>query len=291
MQKCKKFFSSVTIFLFLFSFLGTAQAAPPKDALGLLTSPTMPAAENGSSSLKIVDTLLSFLVDKILGPLLQLVESGHTASAHSTPFTGTIPKLPKKPASPVNGGVLQGKTIVIDPGHGGSNPGAVANGVEEADINLATSLKLRDLLAQSGAKVILTRDVDRKVAPESTNLAQELAARVNIASQNNADILVSIHANYNPQSAINGAMTFYYSDLSSALARSIQDGLINATGAADKGIQSESFQVIRSSPMPSALIETGFLSNTTEAANLNSDSYQTKMAQGIYNGIANYFDK
>ena len=184
---------------------------------------------------------------------------------------------------------LLGKIIVLDPGHGGSNPGAVANGVKEADINLAVSLNLREKLVEAGANVIMTRETNRTVAPEGQTLGQELQARVDIAEMNNADIFVSIHSNDNPDSSIAGAMSFYPQGKASDLASAVQKSIIQAAGAIDKGIETATFYVLRKTSMPSVLIEIGFLSNPEEAVRLQDNGYRTKIVQGIFNGIVTYF--
>ena len=296
--------------LIIFCMVGATQAfaAPAKGVLGALTSPTMPAADSAGGGPKIVETILSFIFDKILGPLLNIVTGDQKnltdSVGGSKPSVAVKPSpskdakpLPSKEAAPkdtanVKPGSLTGKTIIIDPGHGGSNPGAVANGFRESDNNLAVGLKLKDKLVNSGAKVIMTRSADRKVDPGSSTLSQELAARVKIAEENNADIFISLHSNSSENSSIDGAMTFYQTGQerrSQGLAQAIQKDMIKATGARDKGVQTESFHVIRNTTMPSVLVEMGFVSNPAEAELLSDNAYRNKMAQGIYNGVVNYF--
>jgi N-acetylmuramoyl-L-alanine amidase len=178
--------------------------------------------------------------------------------------------------------------IVVDPGHGGHNPGAVDNGVQEANINLAISQLLRDKLVKEGAKVIMTRQSDTAVASSNSTLGQELQARVDMAEKNQADLFISIHSNSNPDANIAGAMTFYPKDRSSQLALDVQKSLIEQTGAVDKGTSSATFYVLRNTTMPSILVETGFVTNQQEAARLTNYSYQNKIAQGVFNGVVRY---
>lgn len=199
-----------------------------------------------------------------------------------------------------SGGSLKGKTIVIDPGHGEiqlggwTDPGTSGrqSGVAERDINLAIALKLRDMLTQQGAKVVMTHSTGR------TYLT--LAGRAAVANDINADIFVSIHCNAHNNSAIQGSMTFYYaptwhSELSSQrwlrqrLALYIQEEMVKYGGRSNQGIKEESFAVIRETKVPSVLVETAFLSNPTEDALLNTDGFRTKIAQGIFKGIERYF--
>ncbi len=187
-------------------------------------------------------------------------------------------------------GVLRGKVIVLDPGHGGSNPGAVANNTRESDNNLAVGLKLRDKLVQAGAKVIMTRDTDRTVAAEGSTLGQELQARVDLAKANQADIFVSLHSNENSDTGIAGAMTFYPEGKSSNLATTVQSALVKETGAVDKGVSTANYLVLRNASMPSILVEMGFVSNQQEAARLQNNAYRNQIAQGVFGGIVNYFN-
>lgn len=184
---------------------------------------------------------------------------------------------------------LAGKTVIVDAGHGGHNPGAVANGSIEADNNLAVALLLADKLAEAGAKVIMTRDTDRAVAQEVSSLREELQARVDIAEQNQGDLFVSIHSNSNESTKVYGAMTFYHNDASKRLAETVQKNLVYRTKANDKGVQTAGFYVLRHTSMPSILVEMGFVSNPQEAKMLRESSYRLKLANGIYEGIEEYF--
>lgn len=185
---------------------------------------------------------------------------------------------------------LKGKKIVIDPGHGGTNPGAVKYGMRESDNNLAVSLKVKELLENYGAEVIMTRETDQSVAKEGLALKEELQARIDIANAQNADVFVSLHTNSNPNTDIAGAMTFYSNDTSKKLADNIQKSLIGHTNAADKGIEKENFYVLRNNEIPAVLVEMGFITNKKEAIKLNSDAYRDDLASGIANGLIDYFN-
>lgn len=279
-----KMLSHIMLFLLLFSIFSpipvTHAASSLDNVLATLASSTV-AGQNSNvgsnaNNHSPLENIFGFLLNKILGPILNIF-GGKTAS--------TVPNV----VTPTSGN-LKGKTIVVDPGHGGSNPGAMANNTRESDNNLAVSLKLRDKLVQAGANVIMTRDTDRTVAPEGSSLGEELAARVNLAENNHADIFVSIHSNENPDANIAGAMTFYPSGKSATLASTIETSLIQTTNATNKGTSAATFYVLRNAAMPSTLVEMGFVSNKDEAAQLNSDTYRAKMAQGIFNGILKYFN-
>lgn len=284
-----KLLSYVMLFLMTFSIIlpiSMAQAAPIDNVLTTLGTSTLTDQSSGVKSTNVFEKLFSFVFEKLLGPILT-VFNGKSTTTNSTTNQPVVPS--PAPSTPIESkGTLKGKIIVVDPGHGGSNPGAVANNKRESDNNLAVSLKLRDKLVQAGAKVIMTRDTDRTVASEGSSLGEELSARVKLAENNHADLFVSVHTNSNPDTSIIGAMTFYPNGKSSDLALDVQNELINQTGAVDKGISPATFYVLRSTSMPSILVEMGFISNGAEAALLSQDSYRSKISQGVFNGIVKY---
>ncbi len=286
--------SHIMLLLMLFTMLVPVQvtyAASLDNVLSTLAASTVPS-QDGASGGGLLNNLFSLLFDKILGPLLNIFNGKSSTSSQAAGGSIKVTPLPPvNPGSVQNDGILRGKVIVVDPGHGGSNPGAVANNTRESDNNLAVGLNLRDKLMQAGAKVIMTRDSDRTVAPEGSTLGQELQARVDIAETNHADIFVSIHSNENPDSSIAGATTFYHSGKSPDLAQAVQSSLVKETGAIDKGIAPETFYVLRNTSMPGILVEMGFVSNREEASRLQSDSYRNSIAQGIFDGIVKYFNK
>ena len=183
-------------------------------------------------------------------------------------------------------GPLTGKIIALDPGHGG-HPGAVANGVREADVNLAVALKLRDKLTAMGAAVVMTRTADQPAT--GCNSFDDLQFRVALAQNTNADVFVSLHSNSYHKAETAGAMTFYQSGRPTDLARAIQSGLVGEVGVVDKGVRPANFYVLRNSDIPAALVEMGFLTNQAEAARLANDSYQNELAEGVLKGLLSYF--
>lgn len=271
----------LAVLLSILAPLAISEAASVGDVVGALTSQTAPQSSGGG----IFNFLFSLLFDKILGPILNIFGGSPPTGGSPIP----LPPAPGGGGPVLDSGVLRGKVIVVDPGHGGSNPGAVANSTRESDNNLAVSHKLRDRLRRAGAQVIMTRDSDRTVAAAGSTLGQELQARVDIAQANHADIFVSIHSNSNPDPTIAGAMTFYPSGKSSALALEVQSALIRETSAVNKGTQPATFYVLRNTSMPSILVEMGFVSNAAEAAKLQSDAYRDRIAQGVFAGIVKYF--
>lgn len=187
---------------------------------------------------------------------------------------------------------VKNKIITIDPGHGGSDSGAVGpNGYTEKEGAFAISQKVASILNQSGAKVVMTRDSDVDVYGPNASARNELQARVDIGNNANSDIFVSVHCNAFVNPAANGTQTFYYgsSYQGQRLAQSIQEKMIEANGLRDRGISTCNFYVVKHSYMPAVLIETAFITNYDEEALLSDDEWQTTMAKAIAEGINEYF--
>ena len=188
-------------------------------------------------------------------------------------------------------GAMIGKTVIIDAGHGGFDPGAIGlSGTKEKNINLAVSRRLADYLRQSGATVIETRTEDKALA--DTKKA-DMAERVQIANNNEADVFISIQANYLPQHQYSGAQTFYHKNSTEgkALAETIQQAIIDNVGNTDrKAMSIDNIYVVKSLEIPSIIAEVGFLSNDEEEQLLNDEEYQNKMAYAIYVGIIEYYN-
>ena len=187
---------------------------------------------------------------------------------------------------------VKNKIITIDPGHGGSDSGAVGpNGYTEKEGAFAISQKVASILNQSGAKVVMTRDSDVDVYGPNASARNELQARVDVGNNANSDIFVSIHCNAFVNPAANGTQTFYYgsSYQGQRLAQNIQEKMIEANGLRDRGISACNFYVVKHSYMPAVLIETAFITNYDEEALLSDDEWQTTMAKAIAEGINEYF--
>lgn len=187
---------------------------------------------------------------------------------------------------------VKNKIITIDPGHGGSDSGAVGpNGYTEKEGAFAISQKVASILNQSGAKVVMTRDSDVDVYGPNASARNELQARVDVGNNANSDIFVSIHCNAFVNPAANGTQTFYYgsSYQGQRLAQSIQEKMIETNGLRDRGISTCNFYVVKHSYMPAVLIETAFITNYDEEALLSDDEWQTTMAKAIAEGINEYF--
>jgi N-acetylmuramoyl-L-alanine amidase CwlD len=175
-----------------------------------------------------------------------------------------------------------GKIIVVDPGHGGSDPGAVsASGIQEKVINLAVAQKLAPLLESAGATVIMTRKGDQSLTNQQ---------RVEIANQSKGDIYISIHANAYANNESNGTETHYcsensYSSASRYLAHQLQSELVSALNLRDRGVKQNSYYILKNTKMPAALVEMAFLTNPAEEEILKSAEMQAKAAQALYLGL------
>lgn len=189
-------------------------------------------------------------------------------------------------------GGLSGKTITIDPGHGGSDSGAIGpHGVQEKNITLPISMYLKKSLENRGAKVLLTRTTDVDVYGPNASGVDELGARVNV-NRSNSDVLVSVHINAFNNPSVGGIATYYYSKTGNdaRLAQKVQSQIADTPGFnGDRGIQEGNLYVLRHSNMPAILVELGFISNPNEERVLQSPQTQEDFANRIANGIANYF--
>jgi len=189
---------------------------------------------------------------------------------------------------------LKGKTIIIDPGHGGSDPGAIGpNRLCEKEVTLGVSLKVEDILKSAGANVIMTRTDDRDVYGPNASDRDELQARVNVGRDNPADVFVSIHANSFTSPSARGTATYFYekSPYDRMLAQSLQDGLVEFGGLSDRGIQAANFYVVKRSNIPAALVELAFISNPREESLLSSSDFQLSLAEGICKGLSDFFSQ
>jgi N-acetylmuramoyl-L-alanine amidase len=187
----------------------------------------------------------------------------------------------------------QGRTICIDPGHGGSDRGAYNStyGIAEKDVTLEISKRLAALLRQNGWKVVITRVSDRDVTYAGSPDKDELGARTQVAHCSNADLFVSIHINASMNKQANGVSTHWYKSIDQSLAQEIQFQLIEKTGRRDRGTPRDRFFVLRTAEMPSVLVEAGFISNDEEAGLLQNEEYLQRIVQGIANGLGIYVSK
>ena len=237
----------------------------------------------------------------------------------AAPIIGTKPLVPESLTREFG---LTAKTIVIDPGHGGKDPGAFrGNTRKERTIVLSISKKLREVLTQRGYTVLMTRDTNRFIP---------LRERTAFAIQHKADLFLSIHANGSESPKARGIETYYLdvastdkaseliaarenadsgysiqelekllkgiiqeskSEDSRRLAGYVQQALVQATGAIDRGVKHARFVVLIGTNVPAVLIETGFVSNPTEGRKLTTPAYQHKIATAIAEGVDRFLGK
>lgn len=194
------------------------------------------------------------------------------------------------------------KTICIDPGHGGSDPGCRGRSYTEKNIALKISLRLRDRLRALGYRVVMTR---------SSDVALSLDQRSVIAQKNKSDLFISIHCNAVSNKTIRGVETFSLTPVGGAsshdskprysryngnsydkngfrLAYAVQNRIVRSTGNEDRGVKHARFVVLRNTPCPSVLVETGFLSNSYDEQNLGSAVYQDKLVKSITDAVVFY---
>lgn len=177
--------------------------------------------------------------------------------------------------------------IFIDPGHGGPDPGAIGNGVTEEFVNLNVSLELARLLRNAGFDVRLYRTTSDENVLENKNA--DLRNRAAMANNWGADYFISIHTNSSVRSDASGVEAYVYrlGGSSERLAQSIVDSVSDDLGSVNRGVMQANFAVLRRSNMPAVLVELGYLTNATEALNLNSPAWQRAVAEAIFNGIVN----
>lgn len=204
-------------------------------------------------------------------------------------------------ALPTNAGDKK-RTVMLDPGHGGEDPGAVSDysGLKEKDVNLSIVLNLKQLLEAEGFNVILTREEDRlEYQSETRNIIQkrkeDLTRRKKMMDEGGADIVVSVHLNKFPQTQYFGAQTFYppNSPESQKLAGCIQQKLKEAVDPNNKReamVKKEPIIILKEFKTTTAIVECGFLSNQEEEKLLATKEYQDKLTLGIKEGIMKYFE-
>ncbi|MHB2020980.1 MAG: N-acetylmuramoyl-L-alanine amidase [Candidatus Xenobia bacterium] len=190
----------------------------------------------------------------------------------------------------INTHPAQGATICIDPGHGGSDSGAVNRwtGLEEKTVTLDISLRLAALLKKAGWNVFLTRDRDKDVTYAGSSNTEELYARCRVAEQVHADLFVSIHCNANNNPASYGTSTHWYKSMDWPLAKDVLNRVVAWTKGTNRGAQQNRFYVLKHTTMPSVLVETAYITNRREGALLGSPAYRQKKAEAIFAGLQMY---
>lgn len=183
------------------------------------------------------------------------------------------PNIPNIPAGRIR--------VVLDPGHGGNDPGAIGQGgLQEKEINLAIARRVQQVLEQRGVAVIMTRTNDLEI---------DLQPRVDQAEQLQAHLFVSIHANAISldRPDVNGLETYYF-DSGLGLAQTIHNSILRGTNLRDRGVRQARFYVLRNTSMPSVLVETGFVTGAEDAARFRDPAQRDQVADAIAAGILAY---
>lgn len=238
-----------------------------------------------------------------VAPVLQgdtlFVPVGYVAGVFETPvqwdnvqktvFIGQYVPAPEAPSaeppSPILKPTTGKRTVVIDAGHGGKDPGAVYFAVKEKDLNLDIALRLKKLLQKEGVNVQMTRETD---------VFHSLYSRSALANNVKADLLVSIHNNASTSRYTTGAMTLYHPGTANAngnltaksLAKTIQSQLAGDLKARNLGIiERTNLAILRTANMPAVIVEVGFMSNLTEVNRLKKADYRQKAAESLKTSI------
>lgn len=224
--------------------------------------------------LLIISNLMIVLIMN-LQEIEQIINKEHSAQASS---------INRNKVTSTTEQILQGKTIVIDAGHGGIDIGASGqNGTIEKDVTLTMAKKIQhELEKRTDANIILTRNDD---------VHKSLADRVKIADEQKADLFVSIHFDAFTTNNVEGITTYYNKKSDEPLAEIIHDHIItNELIARDRGVRSGDFYVLRENSSPAILLELGFISNSTDEARMNSEEFQTSTTNSIVDGMIDYLN-
>ncbi|WP_091223938.1 N-acetylmuramoyl-L-alanine amidase [Paenibacillus sp. BC26] len=192
---------------------------------------------------------------------------------------------PGKPATTTETGTskaanlpLSGKTIVLDPGHGGKDVGSTGGaGTYEKDVTLLTALKVKEKLAGQGATVVMTRDSDTTIS---------LKGRTQVAQTENADMFISIHFDAFQTRDVYGMTTYYNKPDDRKIAENIHEQLFKQDmHTKDRGVQFGDYHVIRENAKPAVLLELGYISNKNEEARMKTEPFQEQVSTAIANGV------
>src|SRR5690625_2918566 len=214
-----------------------------------------------------------------------LADSPTSSTADTTEDTTPIVQAQEQPQQQKQSpnGSLEGLTIVLDPGHGGKDPGSIGlDGVQEKELVMTISEKVAQELRAAGADVVLTRTGDYFVSLEQ---------RAGISNDHQADAFISLHYNAFPVITVQGINTYFYSNgANHELASEIQSSLAKNITMQNRGIDQADFHVLPENNNLPALIELGFITNPDELLTIQTADYQNGVANGITNGLINYFN-
>mgnify|MGYP003014044531 CR=1 FL=1 len=195
----------------------------------------------------------------------------------------------REEVSETSGNISEKKTVVIDSGHGGKDPGKVGiNGAQEKELNLQIAEKLKKYLEEHQITVVMTRTKDERLADSQV---EDLKARVELIDKESPALAVCIHQNSYHEENVFGAQVFYYktSTEGEKAAAVIQEALQEVNPENTKKIKAnDTYYLLKKTEVPTVIVECGFLSNYAEAEKLVSEDYQKKLAEAVTKGILQY---
>ncbi|WP_163537994.1 N-acetylmuramoyl-L-alanine amidase [Gracilibacillus sp. YIM 98692] len=207
--------------------------------------------------------------------------SSKTEDANSTSTASPPSNQDTSNQQALQNGSLQGYNIVLDPGHGGKDPGAIGiGGVYEKDLIMEVVDDIASKLRQAGATVLLTRSNDAYV---------EHQARVQVSEAYQTHAFISLHFNADPLSTIHGISTHFYGDDNRNLAYTLQNALAQNVNLHSRGVMNDSFYVLRNNSKPSVLLEMGYITNMNDLLTIRTANYRQQLAKGITKGLIDYF--
>lgn len=286
---------------YLYLEQGSEQNAKPQEATPAVTPSKITISANSVRIRSGPGTDYDMIGSTSQGDTFQLVESQNdwykvTLSNGKTGWiaawlTGSASDAPAietnhtsvKASTPKDNKPLAGYNIVLDPGHGGKDPGSIAlNGAFEKDLILSTAHIVAQRLQDAGATVIMTRENDRFVLLED---------RVSISNAYYTHAFISLHLDAFPIHSVNGFSTHYYSldGDERNFAQSIQNGIAQHVNLNSRGIMQSDFLVLRENVDLSVLVELGFITNAYDLEKIQTAEYQQNIAEGITSGLINYF--
>ncbi|HLJ84129.1 MAG TPA: N-acetylmuramoyl-L-alanine amidase [Candidatus Eremiobacteraceae bacterium] len=237
-------------------------------------------------------------VGQVAGTSNQIgIEIETATPAPDTPMAGVgelnaavVANASPRPMASIQPAATVGDLVVIDPGHGGNDPGSLNPdlGLTEKNLTLEISKIVQNRLQSLGWRVVMTRDGDYEVGDPNGVDKQELQARDDVANAAGATVFVSIHINSSVSTAPNGTTTYYWQPADKAFAQDVQAETVASDGIADVGVKREDFYVIKHAAMPAVLVETAFLSNAHDGTLLQQPAFLDRIAAGIVKGIMDF---
>ncbi|MFD1386143.1 N-acetylmuramoyl-L-alanine amidase [Oceanobacillus sp. FSL W7-1293] len=204
------------------------------------------------------------------------------SSSEEAATENTAPTVEAAQTQSSSSGSLSGHTIVIDPGHGGKDPGAIGlNNIYEKDVVTSTADYVVQQLEEAGANVIMTRNGDYFVS---------LDERARISNSYNTDAFISLHYDSFSAVPVSGVTTYYNSDSDAALASSLNSTLSSTVSLPSRGTQQAGYKVLENTNAPSVLIELGYITNPHDLTVVQTGDYQSSVARAITNGLINHLN-